>query len=316
MRSCLRLLGGCAIFVMACNAIVDFDELEPLEDAGATDGGPDARSGSNDGGSEPDGRDVVESPRCNPLAPFGTPELDEGLNDGDGGTSSDAVLTVDELEVFFVHKNASDVRTLRHGRRTDRTQPWTAAQIVTETLSPTPTSNLSIAANGLRLYYRDAESSTNRVATRGGASAAFGSAVTYNTPGAIFIAPSDETAYGSFRPDGGDTVLGSAANLGTSSELFDAIPNVHVEGATDVRPVVNASETKLYFTSTRQGQLARAGDVYVATRVSKAAEFGPSTHVEELSSPGVDDIVTWVSDDDCEVLLTRFTGIYRASRPK
>ncbi|HSO41032.1 MAG TPA: hypothetical protein VLT33_51255, partial [Labilithrix sp.] len=98
------------------------------------------------------------------------------------------------------------------------------------------------------------------------------------------------------------------------STSFQVIPNIHVAGATDEHPVLNGSETRLYFTSQLSGELVRG--IYVATRASKSGEFGAPTHVGELFTFGLENAVTWVSDDDCEVLLNRLGDVYHARRPR
>jgi hypothetical protein len=301
----------------ACNAIVGFDDLVRLDD---TDGGP-AEGGPppGDGGMEADVRaDDADAARCNPLLPFYLPELEEGLSEGDGGKARDAVLTLDELEIFFVRIAPGDVTTLRHGRRSDRTKPWTGTQLDIEPLSPVPTTGLSIAAGGLRLYFRDSVGSTNYVATRPATNMPFTSPMAYLAPsiqGPMFVGASNDTVYGRFRPDSGtETVLGRGTNTGTGSTSFQVIPNIHVAGATDEHPVLNGSETRLYFTSQLSGELVRA--IYVATRASKAGEFGAPTHVGALFAFGLENAVTWVSDDDCEVLLNRLGDVYHARRPR
>ena len=91
------------------------------------------------------------------------------------------------------------------------------------------------------------------------------------------------------------------------------VDNVHIPGVSDQRPVLNASETIMYFGSNRSGGRG-LDDVWVARRASKQDEFGPGVHVRELSTPDPD-YVTWVSDDDCVVMLDRASHIYVAKRP-
>ena len=89
--------------------------------------------------------------------------------------------------------------------------------------------------------------------------------------------------------------------------------NIHIPGVSDQRPVLNASETTMYFASNRPGGRG-LDDVWVARRASKQDEFGPGTHVRELSTPDPD-YVTWVSDDDCVIMLDRASHVYTAKRP-
>jgi hypothetical protein len=311
MRLGLYLLGASAVTLAACNAIVGFADFERLEDpdAGQREAGPQP---PNDGGLD---ADVASDARCNPLARFSTPTLARGLNDADSGISQEAVLSPDELEVFLVRTDNASVKTFLHGRRTERMLPWEAAKLVSEPLNVMPTSSLSLAAGGLHLYFHSSGSPNNFVASRVATSARFPAAVPFDAPESIFVSPSDTTVYGRLLIDGGDSVVGRGTNTGTTSTDLEAVPNLHVAGASDVRPVVNASETRLYFTSIRVAAPLLKGEIYVAARASKAGEFGAPVRVDELSSTA-DDVVTWVSDDDCEILVVRDDGVYGARRPR
>ena len=61
------------------------------------------------------------------------------------------------------------------------------------------------------------------------------------------------------------------------------VDNIHIPGVSDQRPVLNASETIMYFGSNRSGGRG-LDDVWTARRTSKQDEFGPGTHVRELST--------------------------------
>jgi hypothetical protein len=82
----------------------------------------------------------------------------------------------------------------------------------------------------------------------------------------------------------------------------------------DSKPVLNPSQTRLYFTSQHDGA-EDIGEIYVATRPTKTAPFEPAVRVAELSTPA-HDLVTWVAEDDCEILLERQSRIYRARRSR
>jgi hypothetical protein len=91
------------------------------------------------------------------------------------------------------------------------------------------------------------------------------------------------------------------------------VPKIHAKGALDSQPVLNADETALYFSSNREGGKGLA-DIWVARRATKLDAFGLPVHVPELSTDTVD-AVSWVSNDDCEILIERASHIYRAKRP-
>lgn len=87
---------------------------------------------------------------------------------------------------------------------------------------------------------------------------------------------------------------------------------MHQATFSDERPILNTTETALYFSSNRPGGKGLA-DIWVSRRQSKQGEFGAPVHVPELSTEEPDQI-TWVSDDECRVFLDRASHVYLARR--
>lgn len=296
-------IGACAL--VACNAIVGFGDIEKVPASGSSDAGdknPKLPKDASDPFAE------AGTPRCDPDKPFAAPELMEEL-DPQADTHS-AVMTDDELEVFYIKETE-----FRHGRRADRDAAWT---IATEALNPIPDDAVSLSAAGLKMYYWlldvNADSRPIRV-TRAKLGDPFGIPENFLTPSSnpIFVVSSDDEHYYAARLDGGgDQVIhhGVLSSFGASEGK--PLTSLHA-GGNDGFPVLNRSQTVLYFTSTRPGG-AGGIDVYTSRRSSRQDSFETSAAVAELNTAAAD-IVTWASDDDCQVLLDRASHIYRARRP-
>lgn len=298
------------LFVAAC-ASVDGLATEPdLPDGGR----PTKDGGRTDGGLPEDSGPLPPTARCDPNKPFDPPALVAEL-DAQAKFVKGAVMTPDEREAFYLrYDEAASEWVLRHARRESREGAWTS--VADEAVAPTPDGYLSLTAGGLKLYFWTVGS--NYEATRANATAAFGTPEKFdvaNAPGA-FVVDADDTAYFA-RSEGDATIVSRIRRASVTSYGFSGtstyVPNVWVDGASDSRPVLNRSETVMYFASNRPGGRGLA-DVWVARRASKQEELGPGIHVRELSTDEPD-AVTWVSDDDCVVLLDRASHVYIARRP-
>lgn len=311
----LRALPLAAIFAAAAASCTDLgglagEGLAPLPDGGRPT--KDAGSRIGDAGSVPD--EPASTGRCDPDAPFGAPELAADF-DPQADYVKGAVLSPDEREAFYLrYDKATSDWELRHARRTSRDAAWGAP--VTDTMVPSPDGFLSLTAGGKKLYFWTLES--NHRATRADTSSAFGAPSAFDVKGgpAPHVVDADDTAYFA-RYEGDATVVRrirrASVNTNGFSNTSSYVPNVWVDGASDGNPVLNRSETIMYFSSNRPGGRGLA-DVWVARRPSKQDEFGPGTHVRELSTDEPDQ-VTWVSDDDCVVMLDRASHVYVARRP-
>jgi hypothetical protein len=300
--------------LLACNMIVGFGELEKVKSSSVTDGGDDDDEGRDS--RPPKTKDNDEpapaGPRCDPTKPFGEPVLMTEF-DGQANTHS-AVMTEDELEVVY-WKGAE----LRHGRRVapNDSAKW---QFTTEPMDPQADFSVSIAAGGLKLYYWRLDGTGQRVmvATRAALGDVFGLPRFVPAPSnrPVFVVASDDVAYYAQITDGAvDHTIRKANVTGNGVGLGIEVPNIHLPNSYDNFPITNASETALYFNSTRMTGTTLGGtDIWVSRRANKKAEWGVAEHVPELSSPQAD-VITWVSNDDCEALIDRASHIFRARRP-
>jgi hypothetical protein len=260
------------------------------------------------------GGPIVPSGRCDPQKPFGAPAPVTEL-DAEANFTKSAVLSPDELEVFFLRYTGNGGEwDLRHARRTTKDDPWGGP--VTDPMSPGAQGFLSLTAAGKKLYFWNGAHPYR--ATRSSTLEAFGS-----PPGEFdvangpwpFVVAADDVGY-CYKFGDGDlekfihrgSINGTIYSLATTP-----VPNIHVAGYSDNRPVLNESETALYFGSNRPGGQG-LDDVWVARRASKQEEFGPAVIVRELSSDEPD-YVTWIADDDCVAYLDHASHIYAAKRP-
>lgn len=263
-------------------------------------------------GPQPGGGDASTEPRCDPSKPFGAPEPMTAF-ERDYSSVKGAFATPDELEVFYLgFVPGGGEWELRHARREARDAPWGESEVVP--LDPTPDGFLSINGSGLKLYFWEFD--THYSATRGALGEPFTGQKPFGEPRAnwTFVGAAEEEAYFAVYEggSGNNKVIKRAPVLG--DELGDAstVPNIHVAPSNDDRPVLNLSETALYFASNRDGGVGLA-DVWVARRASREEPFGEPVHVPELSSDRPDH-VSWVSDDDCEIFLDRASKILFARR--
>lgn len=305
------VIGATAAAIVACEDTSNLTGGSTLETRDA-----DAPNPKDSGGTpiDPDGGGpIVPGGRCDPTKPFDAPKLVTEL-DPEASTTKSAVLTPDELEVFYLRYSTgqSGVWELRHARRGTKDGAW--GTVATDALAPGAQGFLALTAAGKKLYYWTVDQNyrSGRASTTG----TFTTGTTYNSPAApwTFIVESDDTAYfARYVEGGGERLIHRAAFDSYGFNTSETVPNIHVPGAADSRPVLNASETVMYFASNRPGGRG-LDDVWVARRASKQEEFGPGTHVRELSTADPD-YVTWVSDDDCIVMLDRASHVYMAKRP-
>lgn len=287
------------------------EEQPPRSDAGTKrdGGGSEAGPGPGDAGPTP------AAPRCDPLAPFGPPELRTDL-EPTADTVRSAVVSPDELEIHYLrYTSAGSLWELRRATRTSRDAPWTG----TVTVPGIPAvAGMSMSAGGLKIHYWTMES--NFAATRATVDDRFANPEKFwlAKKTQVFVVASDDAAYlAEYVGDGGaiEKIIMRAPMSSNASGLLTPVPvpNIHAKGAIDGQPVLDADETALYFSSNRAGGKGLA-DIWVARRATKLDSFGPAVHVPELSTDTVDG-VSWVSNDDCEILIERASHIYHAKRP-
>jgi hypothetical protein len=307
----LVAVSGTALF--ACSALVGYDDLQKTAKS-AEDGG-DGREGGDigtDGGSDPgdSGGTADAGPRCSVDQPFGAPQLLAEL-DGDKNTSR-GKFTPDEREAFYsMSTSVSSPSVLRHAKRASIGAPWT---IETLTFNPAGLGIAAVTVGGLKLYYHAAGGL--HVVSRPERNSPFGAATAIDSDDqqffAVHIVDSDDFAYYD-KPKAG---AGSEIGLFLAPVLISGIssaapvPNLDLPGVDDWDPILNANQTSIIFAS---GPDSPSVQTMVARRATKQAPFGAPIRVPELEGPA-NDHVSWVSNDECVVLLQRSSHVFMAQR--
>jgi len=307
-------LGRASLILVVIAACTDTTGLTGTGDELPTsDGG----TKTKDSGGLPDpgdGGDPNAGKRCDVTKAFAPPELVTEF-DAQSDFVKGAILSKNEREVFFLrYDTMASEWILRRATRASSDVAFAPATDIA--VMPTPDGFLSLTAGGLKLYFW---TTTNIYkTTRASVDATFGTPSTWDVPGgpAPFVVDSDDVAYFS-RFEGDATLVrrilrGRITGTGFGS-VISYVPNIWVDGAQDQNPILNASETALYFSSTRAGTIGLA-DIWVAHRPTKADEFGAAIHVRELSTDAPDTL-TWISDDECVAYLDRASHVYVAKRP-
>ncbi len=260
--------------------------------------------------------------RCDPQKPFGVPVPVATVN---SPQRDQGAILVDELTMMFGSDRAGT--GLYTATRTSSTSPFGTPVALTALNASGSVSGPSITADGKTLYYIRAGDIF--VTTRASKAAAFapGTAVGQINSGVDdldpYITPDGSALY--FDSARGDTQLHLYVSVRRGDGSFDApqaLTGLNT-GSVDGHPVLTPDGLKIYWSSTRpDGGAQGSTDIWTATRSSTAATFGTPTRVAELSS-SAGESVSWVSDDDCAVLLqTNRTGtigaqdIFEAVRPK
>lgn len=306
-----------AITIVTIGACTNLDGLATSGTTIDTDSGTKPKDAGGDS-TLGDGGVTPVKDRCDPTAAFGPPSLVTAF-DATADYVKGAILAPGELEVFYLKYDslASDWE-LRHARReaVDGARAnW--GSVVTIGLPTTPDGFLSLTAGGLKLYYWTV--GNNFKMTRASANIdTFGTPAKYDvtsSPQAHFVESDDVAYFSKLEGDSGFEKFLKRGSVNTNGFSFTSttVPSVHLAGFSDQYPVLNATETALYFSSNRPGGRGLA-DVWVARRQNKQAEFGAPVHVPELSTDEPDQ-VTWVSDDECVVFLDRASHVYTARRP-
>jgi len=302
-----------ACWVVVATACTNLDGLATSGGGIDVDSGPRPKDAGVDT-AIPDGGATTKE-RCDPTAAFGAPTLVNAF-DATADYVKGAILSTNELEVFYLKYNSpSSDWELRHARREKVDGAW--GNVVTIGLTITPDGFLSLTAGGLKLYYWTIN--TNYKTTRASASLdTFTEPSKYDVasgPQAHFVESDDLAYFSKLEGDAGFEKFLKRGSVNTGGFSFTAttVPNVHQAGFSDQTPVLNSTETSLYFGSNRPGGRGLA-DVWVSRRQTKQVEFGAPVHVPELSTDEPDQ-VTWVSDDECVVFLDRASHVYTARRP-
>jgi Tol biopolymer transport system component len=316
LSSCLAAFAGCA--ALGGLAGGDDDETTPPPRVAAEAG---AEAGAPETGPAVDaGADGPEAP-CDLAKPFGTPTPVAELNTVDEDIVSD--VAPDGLTMYMATNYKVTGVHLYYVTRATTGDTWGPRQ----TLFPLGSFDdwgVAVSPDGLTaIVSSDRNGSHNDlyVATRSSTLAAFGplSAVAgLNSPsseeGPHWSADSKTLYFDSTRS--GNRELFRASVNGASFGAPQPIPGLG-SAELDAVPVPSADELTIYFLSLRAP--TPNGDVWFATRATKAAAFSAPQVLPGVNSPDID-APAHVTADGCTMYLSTIRGghydIMVARRPK
>jgi hypothetical protein len=328
VRAALLVVGSSFIVLatfVGCNALVGFGDLEKTNVAGEGGSGSSgstssssSASSSSSSGNAPDGSTSggdgsgqPAPPRCDKNKAFGPPELVAEF-DGQQNTNR-AKLSADELDAFWVIGNAGS-RQLRQAHRDTLSSPWVVTNIAT---NPGIGGLTSVTVNGLKIYYVADTTQQFTVATRTDRRGAFTNGKTIMRDAAgffgTFVVESDDWAYYDRIKNGTVEIQLLKAPLlvsGIASNIAEPVPNLDRPSSDDWDPVLSPDQLTIFFMS---GPDSPTVQQWMARRTSTQVNFGPPMRVQELEDTA-NDHVSWVSNDECVVYLTRSAHIYTAKR--
>ncbi len=272
--------------------------------------------------------DVKDSgiPTCTASNPFSTPVILNSLNlvPDAGGQDRGGRLTIDYLTAYFQYADSlySATRTSTSGDTfgtpTELSVSLGLPDAATQSTSPT------LSGDALTLFFSSDRDGTFQiyVATRANTTSAFGAAAL------VSGLPTNAALTAPFLQGDGSTLwfLNAGAiyraaltnNAVTGSPV--AVTELNAGGGGPI--AVTADGLTAYFSRAElpDGSVGGHQKVWMATRASTAAQFGNIVPVPTLNGPdGVNDDITWVSNDGCEVMLSSFrdpgSNLYIAVKP-
>ncbi len=309
------IVGGAAA-IAAC-----VGDSSPVNDGGPTDDAttdstvkPDVSTDSPSSTDAPvDANDGGGIPTCDAAATFATPYILNSLNlvPDAGGQDRGGHLTPDYLVAYFQYANTiyTATRTSPSGDTFSPPQELTQVDLVpdaaTQSTSPTPSSD------GLTLYFASDRSGILQiyVSTRGSITSTFGA------PSLVAGLPTNVALSAPFlQGDGSTLYFLEAGNLIYRAPITNGLVGVPVAvaelNAGGGGPIaVTADGLTAYFSRAElpDGSVGGHQKVWTASRTSTSAQFGNIQPVIALNGPdGVNDDITWVSNDGCQVILSSF----------
>ncbi len=259
----------------------------------------------------PDARPDVFTPRCEPDAPFATPVPVEGLNTANDDTS--ARLSSDELEVVLGRRTGAGtgLYDLYTSKRATRTDPFPTPTVMATVNSVNSEVWPSSSPDGLLLVFEtDRGVAANQwhiyTSKRTSTDVAFGPAISAPALMDLEQTPylaTDRSLYfiSSVRTGGPGmfdiwrTEIDSTGATGTPTLVMGGVNTTDAE----VTPALTPDELHIYFRRT----VGTEEDVWTASRASVTEPFGEATAVPGLSTPGLSEIPTWISPDNCNLYV-------------
>lgn len=264
------------------------------------------------GGSKTDAA-IDSGPRCNPVAPFGTPVLVEGVNTDANEVT--ARLSPDELTIVYARSSTAP-HDLYLATRTSIDGAFGNEQLFVSPNSIYSDVWPNLSPDGLALYFssdRPNPGTFNTLrATRPTIDQPFGAATTVTGLDAGDITGyliSSGTAFyfaSSVRPGlgGADLYRATIDANGTFGNVA-AVTGLVNTSANEDQPVVTADELRVFFRRSVAGE----EDIYSSARTTTGEVFGPASAVEGLAMAGVNEEPSWISPDGCRLyFFSRMPG--------
>jgi hypothetical protein len=316
----------CGFAVAACAASGSLDDGDPNAPPARGDGGADAADADViEAGVDAGDADAADA-RCDPSKPFGTPVAIAEVDTTDQDTVSD--VSPDELTLYIASNHGVNGMHLYVATRASAASPF-GGRTALFAVGAFDDWSAAITADGLTAIIASDRAGGNDelyVATRASPLASFGApspATSVNSPSneqtPRWTADGKTLYFDSDRNKGHREIYRSAVTGGT----FGA-PERVVElasGTLEAAPVLSADELTIYFLSTRAP--STDGDIWIATRATKAAAFGNIQRLANVNSAGLD-VPAQISPDGCVLYLSSTRNalaagsydIFVARRPK
>lgn len=282
------------------------------------------------GGGNPDAS-IDAGPRCDPMQPFGPPAVVGGLNTDQDDAA--ARLSADELEVTFSRRSGGGWDLWR-ATRASVDEPFGTPALMTTVNSVSSDAWSTISPDGLLLLFEADRTTPNTFhiwrSTRASTSVPFGPP--QPRPDLMdndvhpMLANADALYFASTVRGGlgGSEIfrapIETTGALGTPVALVGGVNT----GDTEDAPAISADERFIYFRRATTMGMATESDVYAASRSTATDGFGNSAAVPGLSQPGVSEVPTWISPDNCHLYFhsdadtgggPMGTNIWMAARP-
>ncbi len=300
-----------------------------------TDGGGNtgADGGKSDAGTLDGGADAA--PACDPTRPFGAPSKIAAANSSD--FDEVASLSPNELELFVTSYPPGQPRKIKRYARVDKQSAWlykdTADTLsVAEGGAATSATGLTLEPDGLIGYFQFYDKVGNANASLFTTSRAALNTGVWSVPvevSSLSEAPSDETP---FLTADGKTLFFFSNRAGgfhiffadKGGNGFNAPASAFKVLPTEDRyPVLTGDQLTMYLGA--YGPIdggAPAMQIFKATRDAKNHLFDAPVYVPELNVNGSFTGPSWVSQDDCHIVLFSIraggagnTDVYEAFKP-
>lgn len=259
------------------------------------------------GGGSPDAA-IDAGPRCDLAQPFGAPSVVGGLNTDQDDAA--ARLSPDELEVTF-SRLSGGVWDLWRATRAAVDEPFGTPVLLTTVNSVSSDVWPTTTPDGLILLF-DADRTTPNTfhiwrSTRASTSVPFGppqprpELMDHDVQpmlangSALYFASTVRGGLGAgeiFRAP-----LETTGMIGAPVALVGGVNTADHEDS----PAITADERFLYFRRETTMGTTMESDVYAASRSTPSDGFGTSAPVPGLDRPGISEVPTWISPDNCHL---------------